>query len=113
MRICKMVNSRDIIEDIVGEIIGEVERVARDKRGRTPVRKAVEGNVGDIRGRVGKCGGDGKIDKVGKFEAPKGKFEEKGWMKYGNSRGREVNIIFLLGNYSNILVKFKKVTAKF
>ena len=41
-------NKNNIIEDIVREIRNNVERVARDRGGRTPLQKVVAGSKIDI-----------------------------------------------------------------
>ena len=46
-----MANANDIIEDLVKDVLNDVDRVVRDRGGRTPVQKAVQGCVGDIRGK--------------------------------------------------------------
>ena len=73
-RILRMATAKnDVIEDIVKDILNNVDRVVRDRGGRTPVQKAVHGAASDIRGGkevsvVGK-----KIEK-GKFIAVEGKY---------------------------------------
>ena len=53
-----------------------MDRVARDRGGRTPVQKAVAGVASDIRDRGEVSGVGKKVDK-GKFVAVEGYYNEK------------------------------------
>ena len=62
--------------------------MGREKEGRAPVRRAVEGCAGDIREKL-KIGGEGGKG-VRKLCPPEGLFEDKPIHLIGRDRGREV-----------------------
>ena len=50
------IKANDIIEDIVKEILDNVDRVARDRGGQTPIQRAVAESSKDIRDKEEVCG---------------------------------------------------------
>ena len=91
-----MATGQDVVDvrEVVGGIVdGVIERVVRDKGGKTPVDRAVNGSI-NVRGKVDSGDKDGDGSKKGgskykgsKMPVEEGKYNEKKWEGYRREDG--------------------------
>ena len=85
------VKAEGMIREIVEELFECAVGVVRDKGGRLPKDRAVEGSVLDIRGGGGESKVVGEKEKgKEKFKAEKGKFIDQKFDYVGRGRGKGV-----------------------